>query len=1362
MANKMTLYQRLNKVLGFETEQPKIIINPTELNKLTDTDIEQKRLEAQQTIFLKNQWKKIDNELYQKAVYYEPTRIASYYDYESMEYCIAGDTKIATPDGFITIKELADKGRDYEFITYAYDYNLKKVVPAMARNAHYTRDEMTYKVTFDDGSFIITTWEHQLMKRDGSFERVMNLKIGESMMPFYRKPFYDNQKYNWVYTCNPNDGHNGWVPEHNLIAEWYYDTNVNEDEEVHHIDFNETNNLPENLQIMKVSEHRAYHASLNNDEYRRKMFEIAKRQGELSWGNRRFDDKNPAHISVPFDNIVETARVTKTLKKTATQLNISYREIQRDIVNSGYRDWQTFLEAYGIEKSKYSTCKTSDEVINLNHKIISIEPHGVIPVYDLTVHGYKNFATDTIFSHNTPEIAVALDIFADEATTSNENGKILSIYSNSNRIKSELTDLFENVLDINTNLTSWARNVCKYGDNFIYLKIVPNNGIVGVTQLPNVEITRSEPGFVKVASMDNYQDEKNTVFFWKDKGIDFNSFEIAHFRLLGDDRRLPYGTSLLEKSRRIWKQLLLAEDAMLVYRVTRAPERRVYKVFVGNMDDKDIDPYVDKIANNFKRVNMVNSQNGQQDTRYNPLAVDQDYFIPVRDPNLPNPIDTLPGACIALDTKIPLLDGRTLELNEIINEWDNGNRDLWVYSCDPNSGKIKPGQITWAGETRKNAEVIRITLDNGKSVITTTDHKWVHRTKGFVEAKDLTIGDSLMPFYTKHKKIRSNTNEYEQIWDNEKQDWVFTHRMVVDNLKDSNLINNFIFDNTHENINKKIIHHFDYNRFNNNPNNLVLMNGGDHMRYHQSIINQTIWGNPELNKQKISKGLKAHISSLSDEEKQLRYSKNINNIDVIKKTTKKLLSWNADPENLKIKGQRISEAKSAQNFKEKFSAIAKLQWENIEYRDKVFSKTQTITFNDEIYNRFVIEFEKTLRADLTLATLNSDSEFIALFSSLNKDIRSSITNLNEFTFNHVDKMLKQLGYKNFSDWKKSEMVSRGYINMKQWKYFVDKTNKEAVMLYNHKIVSIELLSERQNTGTITVDGNEKYHNYHTFAIESGVFIKNSNLSEIADIEYIQKKLLAALRVPKAFIGFDEATGEGKNLAILDIRFARAIHRIQKSLIQELNKIAIIHLYLKGFEDDLDNFTLSLTNPSTQADLLKIESWTEKVRLYRDAVSDAGNGYSAMSMTLAKKEILGMSDDDIKLDVQRQVIEKAGSEELKVLSEMIKQTGLFREIYRVYKINPDNMTQAQSEKDGGVDMIPNDAGGLGDIGQDFTPELNVGDENNLTEPTSDENPAEPIGTPEETLAEGVSKRIDNRKKSITENIFKTIKEIDNLI
>ena len=120
-------------------------------------------------------------------------------------------------------------------------------------------------------------------------------------------------------------------------------------------------------------------------------------------------------------------------------------------------------------------------------------------------------------------------------------------------------------------------------------------------------------------------------------------------------------------------------------------------------------------------------------------------------------------------------------------------------------------------------------------------------------------------------------------------------------------------------------------------------------------------------------------------------------------------------------------------------------------------------------------------------------------------------------------------------------------------------------------------------------------------------------------------MLASLRIPKAFLGFEEVVGEGKNLALLDIRFARTINRIQKAIVAELNKIAIIHLYVLGFQDELSNFKLALSNPSTQTDLLKIEQWKEKIALYRDAVTDPGNGLQAVSTTWAKKEILGMSD-----------------------------------------------------------------------------------------------------------------------------------------
>lgn len=779
--NDLTIFQKLTQAFGFQgqmknTEPPSFNFNKDELLK-TDSreDYEKALLQAQQSQYIADKWSKLDQSLYNQSVYYEPNRISAYYDYESMEFSISADTQIATPDGFISIKELADKGRDYEFITYAYDHNLKKVVLAKARNAHYTRDEMTYKITFDDGTSIRATYGHRFLKRDGVFVKVEDLKPGDSMMPFYRKSFYNNQNYHWVYACNSTEGHHGWVSEHNLVAEWFYDTKIKENEEVHHIDFR--------------------------------------------------------HI--PWDLIIVTAQKYRTMQTTSDALGVSMSKLSSTLRMGGFKNWGMFLEAYGMKKSKAGRHKSTEPVIN--HKIVSIEPYGIEPVYDLTVPGYKNFATDTIFSHNTPEISAALDIYAEESTTMSEKGQILSIYSESKRIKGILDDLFYETLDINTNLQMWARGMCKYGDDFVYLKVDPQKGIIGCQQLPNIEIERIEGASSKTPNMGtaNFKvPTRELRFAWKNKDMEFQSWEIAHFRILGDDRKLPYGTSMLDKVRRIWKQLLLAEDAMLIYRTSRAPERRVFKVFVGNMDDKDIEPYVQRVANKFKRDQVVDQTNGQVDMRYNQMAVDQDFFIPVRDPNQASPIETLPGA--------------------------------------------------------------------------------------------------------------------------------------------------------------------------------------------------------------------------------------------------------------------------------------------------------------------------------------------------------------------------------------------------------------------------------------------------------------QNLGEIADIEYIQKKLLAALRIPKAFIGFEEVVGDGKNLALMDIRFSRTINKVQTSLVQELNKIALIHLYLMGLEDELHNFNLSLTNPSSQSDLLKIEQWKDKITLYKDATSDQSNmGILPVSHTWAKKNILGFSDSEVIFDLQQQRMERAIGFELTQTQQIIKRSGIFDEVDKKYGIPEEEREKLQA-------------------------------------------------------------------------------------
>lgn len=520
-----------------------------------------------------------------------------------------------------------------------------------------------------------------------------------------------------------------------------------------------------------------------------------------------------------------------------------------------------------------------------------------------------------------PLLSAALDVFSEEACTLNNNGRMMNIYSDSKRVKQILEDLFFNRLDLHTSLPMWTRNVCKYGENFTFLNIDGKLGIKGAKQMPNFEMIRTDADL-----FGNVEGDNKTKFIWNGRNKEFNSWQIAHFRLLADDRKLPYGTSLFEKARKIWKQLIMSEDAMLVYRVTRAAERRVYKIYVGNIDENDVQAYVNEIANRFKRTPLVDPQTGQLDLRMNQIGNDQDFFIPVRDENAPNPIDTLPGA--------------------------------------------------------------------------------------------------------------------------------------------------------------------------------------------------------------------------------------------------------------------------------------------------------------------------------------------------------------------------------------------------------------------------------------------------------------NNLNDIADITYLRDNLFTAIRVPKTFLGFEDSKGEGKNLSLQDVRFARTVNRIQQTMLQELNKIAIIHLSVLGFDDDLDNFTLTLNNPSTQAEMLKVEHMQQKVTLYKDMVSDSGNGFSPMSMTRAKREIFGWSDDDIKQDLLEQRMEKAASTELANTSAVIKHTGAFDKVDIIYGDIEKAREGAGGE--GGEDTGSEGGGGSAGGGGGFggggmgSEDLDFGDESALggetegeegqtTEEGGGEGKTSETGTEQPENTEQLAESLNKKKKLISDSLDKKKKK-----
>ncbi len=174
-----------------------------------------------------------------------------------------------------------------------------------------------------------------------------------------------------------------------------------------------------------------------------------------------------------------------------------------------------------------------------------------------------------------------------------------------------------------------------------------------------------------------------------------------------------------------------------------------------------------------------------------------------------------------------------------------------------------------------------------------------------------------------------------------------------------------------------------------------------------------------------------------------------------------------------------------------------------------------------------------------------------------------------------------------------------------------------------------------------------------------------NLTAMDDIKYVQNKIVTALRVPKSFLNFEEAAGDGKNLSLLDVRFMRTVNRIQQALLLELNKIATIHLLMLGFTDDLTNFTLEMENPSSQAEMLELENLAKKVTTAKDAVSDPGGGMPLASMTWAWRHIFKWSDKEIQQNLEEMRLETALAAELQKTMQIIKKTHLFDPVDNIY-------------------------------------------------------------------------------------------------
>jgi hypothetical protein len=270
---------------------------------------------------------------------------------------------------------------------------------------------------------------------------------------------------------------------------------------------------------------------------------------------------------------------------------------------------------------------------------------------------YESMDSDSIISS-------ALDIYSDESTMKNEYGKVLDIKTDNDQIYDVLHNLFYDIINIEFNLWPWIRNMTKYGDFFLQLEVTDKYGITNVTPMSAYDVARleghDEENPQNVQFMLTPQGDSNRHGSSKRETQTFENYEVAHFRLLSDSNYVPYGKSMLEGGRKVWKQVTLMEDAMLIHRIMRAPEKRVFKLDIGNIPPAEVDNYMQQVINKMKKAPVIDEKTGDYNLRYNIQNLTEDFFLPVRGGDSGTSIESLSGLSYDAVDDIEYLKNRLL------------------------------------------------------------------------------------------------------------------------------------------------------------------------------------------------------------------------------------------------------------------------------------------------------------------------------------------------------------------------------------------------------------------------------------------------------------------------------------------------------------------------------------------------------------------------------------------------------------------------------------------------------------------------------------------------------------------------------
>ena len=911
-----------------------------------------------------------------------------------------------------------------------------------------------------------------------------------------------------------------------------------------------------------------------------------------------------------------------------------------------------------------------------------------------------------------PEFGAALDVVMEESCWTNDAGVMVGINSRSERVKNILEDLFVNRLSIHTMLPMICRGMCKYGNSFMLLNIDNKNGVLGWKQLPVYEMERWENGqnspYATPISNLNTVDEKadmDTKFVWvgQEQYIPYRNWQIAHFRLLYDSQFLPYGC--------------LVGDTRIE---TETGYKELSEIEIG---DKVWSFNVDSHERELAEVTMKMNK-GVKETY---LLETKHYYIE--------------GTS---DHKILVVNGGDLKYKEI---GELTTKDLIV--CNNSEKKECEYFIPIDKTAPKEYDGVKQRLNWWNDYIGNVSD---YVTRDFAELFGFLMGDGwishgchVMFALGEHKTINDKYISILQKYTGKEVGFV----------KNTNKERKLEFHTAF--VGSKMFA------------TILKRMGFEGNVYTKRIPNWVFESEAEI-KQAFLNGIIDADGSLRIASNKLCYCIELANEQLIKdiKTLAQSLGYRVGKIGKRNRVGYLSQTITSKPIIAQHESfyIYFYQEKNkvLKVNDKIAWKKEGLIL--EKVKRITPTGEKTTY-DITIG--NENSNFFA----------NGIVTHNCSFFNKARRHFRMLSM--MEDMMMIYRLDRS-IERRVFKINVGAIDEADVQAYVQEIANNFKRKPIVDPMTGQIDLRKSFMN-----VTEDFFIPvrgdntsspietlqgAQNLTAMDDIKFVQNKILTALRVPRSFINFEETSGDGKNLSLQDVRFTRTVNRIQQALLLELNKIAIIHLYLNGFQDELNNFTLTMNNPSSQAEMLELENLAKKITTAKDAVSDPGNGMPLTSCKWAWKHIFKWSDKEIKQNLEDMRLETALGAELQNTMQIIKRTGLFDTVDNVYgepgaEYSEDGQGEGnESGAEGGGGGAPSLGGGFdfGSSPDEMGGGEEMGTEGEMDMPTAaeeegamgGEETAEGAPNISDSLLRNMHKKVLNEQSKIKDDLLKRSK------